>query len=73
MAENYVHDQLPADDGFITAVDNLATATSADRETVASLTKEISTLTYQLAAKDMCTKPKEAETKHLLGGCVYLC
>jgi hypothetical protein len=32
---------------------NLATATCADRETVATLTKEIATLTDQLKAKDI--------------------
>jgi hypothetical protein len=46
---------------------NLATATSADRETVATLTKSISTLTDQLKAKDIWDKSHEAELKCLLG------
>jgi hypothetical protein len=46
---------------------NLATATSADRETVANLTKTISTLTEQLKAKDIWAKSQEAELKRLLG------
>jgi hypothetical protein len=46
---------------------NLATATSADRETVATLTKAIATLTEQLKAKDIWAKSQEAELKRLLG------
>jgi hypothetical protein len=46
---------------------NLATVTSADRETVATLTKEIVTLTEQLKAKDIWAKSQEAELKSLLG------
>jgi hypothetical protein len=46
---------------------NLATATSADRETVATLTKLIATLTEKLKAKDMWAKSQEAELKRLLG------
>jgi hypothetical protein len=46
---------------------NLATATSADRETVATLTKEIATLTDQLKYKDIWAKSQEAELKLLLG------
>jgi hypothetical protein len=49
-----VQNQLPADGGFVTAMANLATVTSADRETVATLTKAIATFTEQLKAKDMC-------------------
>jgi hypothetical protein len=47
---------------------NLATATSADRETVATFTKAIETLTEQLKAKEMWAKSQEAELKCLLGG-----
>jgi hypothetical protein len=46
---------------------NLATATSADHETVATLTKEIATLTDRLKAKDIWAKSQEAELKLLLG------
>jgi hypothetical protein len=59
---------LPADGGFVTAMANLATATSADRETVATLTKAIATLTEQLKAKDNWEKSQEAELKRFLGG-----
>jgi hypothetical protein len=47
---------------------NLATATSADRETVATLTRAIATLTDQLKAKDIWAKSQEAEIRILLGG-----
>jgi hypothetical protein len=40
-SEHYVQSQLPAYGGFVTSMSNLVTATSADRETVATLTKEI--------------------------------
>jgi hypothetical protein len=46
---------------------NLATATSADRETVATLTQAIATLTDQLKAKDIWVKSQEAEVRRLLG------
>jgi hypothetical protein len=46
---------------------NLATATSADRETVATLTKAIETLKEQLKSKDIWAKSQEAELKRLLG------
>jgi hypothetical protein len=46
---------------------NLATATSADRETVATLTKAIATLTDQLKAKDIWAKLQEAGVRRLLG------
>jgi hypothetical protein len=46
----------------------LATATSADRETVATLTRSIATLTDQLKAKDTWAKSQEAEVRRLLGG-----
>jgi hypothetical protein len=48
-------------------MDNLATATSAEHETVATLTKSIATLTEQLKVKDICAKSQEAELKRLLG------
>jgi hypothetical protein len=59
---------LPDDGGFVTVMDNLATATSADRHTFSSLTKAIATLIDQLAAKCMWAKSKEAEIKRLRGG-----
>jgi hypothetical protein len=45
---------------------NLATATSAERETVANLTRAIETLTDQLKAKDIWAKSQEAEVRRLL-------
>jgi hypothetical protein len=42
---------------------NLSTATSSDRETVATLTKEIATITEQLKAKDIWATSQEAELK----------
>jgi hypothetical protein len=57
---------------FITAMANLATATSDDRETVASLTRAIAALTDQLKAKDILAKSKEAEVICLLGNDVHL-
>jgi hypothetical protein len=56
-----------ADSDFVTVMANLATATSADHQTVATLTKAISTLTDQLKAKDIRAKSQEAELKRLLG------
>jgi hypothetical protein len=56
VAENYVQSQLPADGGFLTAMANLATATSADRETVSILTKAIASITDKLASKDKWVK-----------------
>jgi hypothetical protein len=44
---------------------NLSTATSAERETVADLTKTIAALSEQLAAKDVFAKAKYAEIKCL--------
>jgi hypothetical protein len=67
VAEHYGHNSLPADSGFVTAMANLATATSADREAVVTLTKEIATLTEQLKAKDIWAKSQETELKRLLG------
>jgi hypothetical protein len=46
---------------------NLATATSADRETVVTLIKAIAALTEQLKAKDIWAKSQDAELKCLLG------
>jgi hypothetical protein len=63
-----VQNQLPADEGYVTAMDNLATATSADRETAESLTKAITNLTEQLQTKDMWAKSQEAELKRMMGG-----
>jgi hypothetical protein len=51
IAEHYVHNSLPADGRCVTVMSNLATVTSADHETVATLTKAIATLTEQLKAK----------------------
>jgi hypothetical protein len=51
----------------VTAMANLATATSADRETVATFTKAIATLTEQLKVKDIWAKSQEAQLKRLLG------
>jgi hypothetical protein len=47
---------------------NLTTATSADLETFATLTRAIATLNEKLKAKDIWVKSQEAELKHLLGG-----
>jgi hypothetical protein len=68
VAEYYVQNQLPADGGFVTSMANLATATSADRETGANLTNAIATLNEQLKAKDMWYKSQEAELKCWLNG-----
>jgi hypothetical protein len=57
---------MPAYTGFVTAMANLATATSADRETVAILTRAIATLTDQLKAKDIWAKSQDAEVRRLL-------
>jgi hypothetical protein len=51
IEEHYVPNSFPADSGFVTVMANLATATSADRETVATLINAIATLTDQLKAK----------------------
>jgi hypothetical protein len=65
---HYIHNSLPTYGGFVTATANLATAISADRETVATLTKAIATLLEQLKSKDIWAKSQEAELKRLLGG-----
>jgi hypothetical protein len=67
VAEHYEHTPVPADAEFVTAMANLATATSADRETVATLTRATATLTDQLKAKDIWAKSQEAEVRRLLG------
>jgi hypothetical protein len=58
---------MPSNTGFVTTMANLATATSADCETVATLTRAIATLTDQLKAKDIWDKSQEAEVRHVLG------
>jgi hypothetical protein len=68
VAEHYVHNSLPADGGFVSSMASFATAYSADRETVATLTKAIATITEQLKTKDIWAKSQEAELKRLLGG-----
>jgi hypothetical protein len=65
-AEHYEHTPAPADAEFVTAMANLATDTSADRETVATLTRAIATLTDQLKAKEIWVKSQEAEVRRLL-------
>jgi hypothetical protein len=67
VAEHYGPNFLLAYSVFVTAMANLATATSADRETVATLTKAIATLTDQLKVKGIWDKSQEAELKCLLG------
>jgi hypothetical protein len=66
-AEHYEPTPLPCHSGFVTTMANLATATSDDRETVATLTKAIATLTEQLKAKDIWAKSQESELKRMLG------
>jgi hypothetical protein len=51
VAKHYEPTPMPVDAGFTTAMDNLANATSANRETVATLTRAIANLTEQLKAK----------------------
>jgi hypothetical protein len=67
VAEHYEQTQAPAYAEFVTAMANLATATSADRETVSTLTYAIATLADQLKAKDIWAKSQEAEVRRLLG------
>jgi hypothetical protein len=57
---------MPANNGLVTAVANLATATYAGRETVSTLTRAIATLTDQLKEKDIWAKSQEAEVIRLL-------
>jgi hypothetical protein len=68
VIEHYVHNLLPADGAFVTAMANLATATFSNRETVATFAKAIATLTEQLKAKDIWDKSQEAELERFLGG-----
>jgi hypothetical protein len=64
VAEHYGPNSLPADRGFVTVMANLATAISDDRETVATLTKAIATITEKLKVKDIIwSKFQEAEFK----------
>jgi hypothetical protein len=65
--EQYGHNSLPSYSSFVTTIANLATATSAERETVVILTKAIATLKEKLKAKDIWAKAQEAELKRLLG------
>jgi TRAP-type uncharacterized transport system substrate-binding protein len=58
---------MPANTEFVTAMANLATSTSADRETVATLTRAIATLNDQFKAKDISAKSQDAEVRHLVG------
>jgi hypothetical protein len=67
VADIYEQTQAPADTDFATAMANLVTANSSERETVATLTRAIATLTDQLKAKDVWAKLQEAEVRHLLG------
>jgi hypothetical protein len=67
VAEHYEHTPAPADAEFVTAMANLATATSAYREKVATLTRSIATLTDKLKAKDIWAKSQYAEVRRLLG------
>jgi hypothetical protein len=69
VAEHYVQSQLPAGVDFVISMANSATVTYADRETVATLTKAIVTLTDQLTETYIWAKSKEAEIKRLLVGC----
>jgi hypothetical protein len=66
VAEHYEPSHMSANKGFVTAMANLATATSADRETVEILTRAIATITDQLKAKDIWAKSQEAEVRRLL-------
>jgi hypothetical protein len=67
VTEHYEHTQAPADIECVTVMANLATATSADREAVATLTRAIATLTDQLKGKDIWAKSQQAEVRRLLG------
>jgi hypothetical protein len=67
VAEHYEQTPAPADTEVVTVMANLATATSADRETLANLTRAIATLTDKLKAKYIWVKSQEAEVRRLLG------
>jgi hypothetical protein len=56
VEEHYEPTPMPANNGFVTAMANLATAISAYRETVATLTRAIANLTDKLKAKDIWAK-----------------
>jgi hypothetical protein len=66
VAEHYEPTPMPANNGFVTVMANLATATSSDLETVATLTRAIATITDQLKEKDIWSKSQEAEARRLL-------
>jgi hypothetical protein len=68
VAKHYAPTTMPANNGLVTAMANLAAANSADRETVATLTRaiDIATLTDQLKAKDIWAKAQEADVRRLL-------
>jgi hypothetical protein len=53
VTEHYEPAPLSGNSGFVTAMANLATATSAERETVATLTKASANLTDKLKVKDI--------------------
>jgi hypothetical protein len=63
IAEHHEPTPMPANAGFVITIANLSTTTSADRETVATLTREIATLADQLKAKDIWSKSQEAEVR----------
>jgi hypothetical protein len=67
VAEHYEQTQAPADTECVTVMASLATAASADCETVATLMRAIATLTDQLKAKETWAKSQEAEVRRLLG------
>jgi hypothetical protein len=57
---------------FATTMNNLATADSADHETVAALTRTFAALSEQLAAKDVWAKAKDADITRLTQGCALM-
>jgi hypothetical protein len=63
VVEHCGTNSLPAYSGSITAMANLANATSAVRETVATLTKAIAIIIERLKVKDILAKSREAELK----------
>jgi hypothetical protein len=67
VVEHYGPSSLPDDNSFVTVMVNLATATSAYGETLATFTKAVTTLTEKLNVKDIWAKTQEAEIKFLLG------
>jgi hypothetical protein len=67
VAEHYAPTPLCTNSGFVTAMVNLSTATSAYHETVETFTKAIATLTEQLKAKDIWARSQEDEIKRVVG------